>query len=138
MLMAGVLPSRGRTWWVPGLDEFTCRQHCDGSRPRADRLLIKPGQADQAGVGSKRRLSRILATALAVCLALDPSLELPTPAWSACPGLIRSLSALGRDPSQCCRQVNSSRRGTDRVRPLDGRTTAMSMLANEYLSLIHI
>src|SRR5215207_8302138 len=54
MVIAVVLPSKGRTRSAPGLDEVTCRQHCEGSRPRTDRLLIKPRRVGQAGAGSPR------------------------------------------------------------------------------------
>src|SRR5215831_13271029 len=30
------------------------RQHCEGSRPQTDKLLIKPRRVGQAGVGSRR------------------------------------------------------------------------------------
>ena len=73
------------------------REHCECGGASS-------GVFGQADTGSKRRLSRILAT-FWVCLAFDLSLELPAPAWPTRLGLIRSLSARGRDPSQCCRQV---------------------------------
>src|SRR6476659_10236336 len=57
MTIAVVL-SPGRARADIGLDDgHLSRQHCEGSRQTADKLLIKPRQVGQVGVGSPRNRS---------------------------------------------------------------------------------
>jgi len=67
---------RRRAWMT-----VTCRQHCEGSRPRADRLLIKPRRVGQAGASSSRDRSNARHTQK-VASILESRLLLPV---SACP-----------------------------------------------------
>src|SRR5438270_595716 len=74
------------------------RQHCEGSRPEADKLLIKPRQVGQAGAGNPRdRSNERHARRTASILESHPAL--PTPAWSINPtGSPTTLTAvLGSD-----------------------------------------
>ena len=82
-VIAVVLSSKGSIAIGVGLAEVICRQHCEGSRPKADRLLIKPKRVGQVGAGiqgtGRTQSTRGMAS------ILESRLLLPAPARSLLP-----------------------------------------------------